>query len=153
MLRQIFMLADKTPCKKLCFCFEMKILPFSGILSLSLSLSLSLVHPVLTSTVYCFFGFYLFRYSLITIHSVKKNSTRTAVGVSDGMHPCFITYDARQMRHWWGLLQTTLCFPVTAQPGWFMCIPLGQRKAFLQFYTSFHLTCNSVIYSGMWENM
>ena len=25
--------------------------------------------------------FYLFRYSLITIHSVKKNSTRTAVGV------------------------------------------------------------------------
>ena len=41
----------------------------------------SIVHPVLTSRVYCFFVFYLFRYSLITIHSVKKNSTRTAVGV------------------------------------------------------------------------
>ena len=37
---------------------------------------------MLTSKVCCFFGvFYLFRYSLITIHSVKKNSTRTAVGV------------------------------------------------------------------------
>ena len=41
----------------------------------------SIVHRVLTSRVYCFFVFYLFRYSLITIHSVKKNSTRTAVGV------------------------------------------------------------------------
>ena len=43
----------------------------------------SIVHPVLTSRVYCFFFvvFNLFRYSLITIHSVKKNSTRTAVGV------------------------------------------------------------------------
>ena len=37
---------------------------------------------VLTSRVYCFFVFfYLCRYSLITIHSVKKNSTSTAVGV------------------------------------------------------------------------
>ena len=44
------------------------------------------------------------------------------------MHPCFITYDARQMRHWWGLLQTTLCFPVTAQPDWFMCIQLVRGK-------------------------
>ena len=41
----------------------------------------SIVHPVLTSRVYCFFVLYLFRYSLISIHSVKKNSTRTAVGV------------------------------------------------------------------------
>ena len=41
----------------------------------------SIVHPVLTSRVYCFFVFYSFRYSLITIHSVKKNSTRRAVGV------------------------------------------------------------------------
>ena len=43
----------------------------------------SIVHPVLTSRVYCcFFRFFnLFRYSLITIHSVKKNLTRTAVGV------------------------------------------------------------------------
>ena len=108
----------KVPCEKLCFCFEMKILPFSGILSevrsiveitkgvqskildhkflelgtyqpppplLSLSAHrswyTSIVHLVLTSRVYCFFVFYLFRYSLITIHSVKKNSTRTAVGV------------------------------------------------------------------------
>ena len=37
----------------------------------------SIVHPVLTSRVY----FFLFRYSLIPIHLVKKNSTRTAVGV------------------------------------------------------------------------
>ena len=41
----------------------------------------SIVHPVLTSREYCFFVLYLFRYSLISIHSVKKNSTRTAVGV------------------------------------------------------------------------
>ena len=109
----------KAPCEKLCFCFEMKILTFSGIpsevqsiveitkgvqskildhkflklwtyqprpspLSLSARRSwyTSIVRPVLTSRVYCFFVFlYLFRYSLITIHSVKKNSTRTAVGV------------------------------------------------------------------------
>ena len=107
----------KAPCEKLCFCFEMKILPFSGILSevrsiveitkgvqskildhkflklwtyhpppLTLSACrswyTSIVHPVLASRVYCFFVFiYLFRYSLITIHAVKKNSTRTAVGV------------------------------------------------------------------------
>ena len=38
----------------------------------------SIVHPVLTSRVYFF---YLFRYSLIPIHLVKNNSTRTAVGV------------------------------------------------------------------------
>ena len=119
----------------------------------------SIVHPVLTSRVYCFFFvfFNLFRYSLITIHSVKKNSTRQQWEsfwiLSGGMHPCFITYDARQMRHWWGLQQTTLCFPVTAQPDWFMCIPLGQRKTFLHFYTSFHLICNSAIYGGMRENM
>ena len=134
-------LQTKAPREKLCFCFEMKILPFSGILSevrsiveitkgvqskilnykflklwtyqpppppppphhpppppttpppppppplLSLSLSArrswytSIVHPVLTSRVYCFFVLYLFRYSLISIHSVKKNSTKTAVGV------------------------------------------------------------------------
>ena len=95
----------KAPCEKLCFCFEMKILPFSGILSevrsiveitkgvqskildheflkmwtyqpppplsllssLSSPLSLfarrswytSIVHPVLTSRVYCFFIFLL----------------------------------------------------------------------------------------------
>ena len=117
-------LQTKAPYEKLCFCFEMKILPFSGILSevrsiveitkgvqskildrkflklwthhppsplLSLSLSIylsahrswytSIVHPVLTSRVYCFIVFYLFRYSLISIHLVKENSTRTAVGV------------------------------------------------------------------------
>ena len=34
------------------------------------------------------------------------------------------------MWHWWGPLQTTLCFPVTAQPDKLMCIPLGQRKTF-----------------------
>ena len=56
-------------------------------LSLPLSLSArrswhtSIVHPVLTSTEYCFFVFYLIIYSLISIHSVKSNSTRTTVGV------------------------------------------------------------------------
>ena len=60
---------------------------------------------------------YLSRYSLISIHSIEKNSTRTAVVyipiLSDGMHPCFITDDAGQMRHWWGPLWTTIYFPVT----------------------------------------
>ena len=55
------------------------------------------------------------------------------------MHPCFITYDVK-LRHWWGLLQTTLCFPVTAQPDWFMCIPLGQRKTFLSCSVTPHST-------------
>ena len=100
------------PARSYVFCFEMKILPFSGILSevwsiveitkgvqskildrkflklwtyqppsppppLSLSLSAhkswytSIAHPVLTSRVYCFIVFYLFRYSLISIHLVK----------------------------------------------------------------------------------
>ena len=109
----------KAPCEKLCFCFEMKILPFSGILnevwsiveitkgvqskildhkflklwtyqppSTLLSLSLhagadtqALFTQCLPVEYILFFRFYLFRYSLITIHSVKKNSTRTAVGV------------------------------------------------------------------------
>ena len=111
----------KAPCEKLCFCFEMKILPFSGILSEVRSiveitkgvqskildhkflklwtyqppsplLSLSLHAGADTQALFTqclpvecigfFFGFFnLFRYSLITIHSVKKNSTRTAVGV------------------------------------------------------------------------
>ena len=69
----------------------------SHFLSLSLSLSLcsllsslctqELIHKhcspgaLLTSRVYCFFVLYLFSYSLISIHSVKKNSTRTAVEV------------------------------------------------------------------------
>ena len=108
-------LQTKAPWEKVCFCFEIKIFPFSGILSevrsivevtkgvqleipnhkfLKLwtyppppSLSprrswyASIVHPVLTSRVYCFLIFHLFRYSLISIHSVKNNSTRTAVGV------------------------------------------------------------------------
>ena len=55
--------------------------PLSLSLSACRSWYTSIVHPVLTSRVYCFFVFYSFRYSLITIHSVKKNSTRTAVGV------------------------------------------------------------------------
>ena len=106
------------PCEKLCFCFEMKILPFSGIPSEVQSIveitkgvqskildhkflklltyqppspsSLSLHAGADTQALFAqclpvecivFSFFYLFRYSLITIHSVKKNSTRTAVGV------------------------------------------------------------------------
>ena len=44
------------------------------------------------------------------------------------MHPCFTTYDAGQMRHWWEPLLTILCFPVAAQRDWLMYIPLGERK-------------------------
>ena len=55
----------------------------------------------------------------------------------------------------WGidedLYKKTLCFPVTAQPDWLMCIPLGQRKTFSKFDTSFCLFCNSAICSGMWD--
>ena len=32
-----------------------------------------------------------------------------------------------------------------------MCIPHGQSKTFLKFYTSFCLICNSAICSGMWD--
>ena len=107
-------LQTKAPHEKVCFCFEMKILPFSGILRLPFSCILSKVRSIVEitkvvqsksllctqeliqkhcptkhcptsayqlSVVWLFFVFYLFRYSLISIHSVKKNSTRTAVGV------------------------------------------------------------------------
>ena len=101
---------SQTKSEKLCFCFEMKILPFSGILSevrsiveitkgvqskildhkflklwtyqppsplLPLSLSArrswytSIVHPVLTSRVYCFFVF-LFIQILIDHYPLGK---------------------------------------------------------------------------------
>ena len=117
-------LQTKAPYEKLCFCFEMKILPFSGILSevrsiveitkgvqskildrkflklwthhppfpppppLSLFLSLhtgadtqALFTQCLPVECIVLSFFYLFRYSLISIHLVKENSTRTAVGV------------------------------------------------------------------------
>ena len=94
----------------------------------------SIVRLVLTSRVCGFFVFiYLFRYSLITIHSVKKNSTRTTVGVILNTLWWNAPMFYHLWCHWWGLLQTILCFPVTAQPDWFMCIPHGQRKTFLQF--------------------
>ena len=124
MLRQIFMLADKSTLWEAMLLFWDEDIAFLGhtkwstkhsgnnqrgtvkdtrsqvleavnisaptpLSSLSLSISLSahrswytsIVHPLLTSRVYCFIVFYLFRYSLISIHLVKKNSTRTAVGV------------------------------------------------------------------------
>ena len=122
MLRQIFMLADKSTLREAMLLFWDEDIAFRGhtkwstnhsgnnqrgtvkdtrftsswscehisprppsSLSLSLSARRSwythIVHPVLTSRVYCFLVFYLFGYSLITIHSVKQNSTRTAVGV------------------------------------------------------------------------
>ena len=112
-------LQTKAACEKLCFCFEMKILPFSGILSevrsiveitkgvqskildrnflklwtyqtpsplVSLSLhtgadTQALFTQCLPVECIVLLFFYLFRYSLISIHLVKKNSTRTAVGV------------------------------------------------------------------------
>ena len=119
MLRQIFMLADKSTLREAMLLFWDEDIAFLGHTKWSTkhsgnnqrysqrysiasswscehnsphppsSLSLSahrswytsIVHPVLTSKVYCFIAFYLFRYSLISIHLVKKNSTRTAVGV------------------------------------------------------------------------
>ena len=58
--------------------------------------------------------FYLFWYSLISIHSVEKNSTITAVVVIPNTlwlnAPMFNTYDVGQMWHWWGPLQTTFVF-------------------------------------------
>ena len=102
-------LQTKAPCKKLCFCFEMKILPFSCILSevrsiveitkgvqskildhkflklwtyqppspIPLSLPAhrswytSIVHPVLTSKVYCFFVF-LINQILVDLYPLSK---------------------------------------------------------------------------------
>ena len=113
MLRQIFMLADKSTLREAMLLFWDEDIAFLGhtkwstkhsgnnqrgtdkdtrsqVLeavnisappTLSLSHYTSIVHPVLTSRVYCFIVFYLFRYSLISIHLVMKNSTRTAVGV------------------------------------------------------------------------
>ena len=119
MLRQIFMLADKSTLREAMLLFWDEDIAFLGHTKWStkhsgnnqrgtvkdtrsqvleavnisapipppLSLSAhrswytSIFHPVLTSRVYCLIVFYLFRYSLISIHLVKKNSTRTAVGV------------------------------------------------------------------------
>ena len=103
-----------------------------------------IIHPVLTSsTVGCIFSlqdnlFYSFRYSLISIHSVEKKSTITAVVVI----PNTLWLDAPMFYHLW-------CRTVTAQPDWLMCIPLGQTKTFLKCYTSFCLICNSAICSGI----
>ena len=67
-----------------------------------------IIHLVLTSRAY-FFAlhdnlFYLFRYSLISIHSVEKNSTIPAVVVIPNTlwlnAPMFNTYDVGQMWHW-----------------------------------------------------
>ena len=73
----------------------------------------SIVHPVLTSIVYCFFGFfYLFRYSLISIHSVKKNSTRTAVGVILNT----LWWNAPRFYHLWCQTNATLMRTSTNNP-------------------------------------
>ena len=107
-----------------------------------------IIHPVLTSsTVGCIFSlldnlFSLFRYALISIYSVEKSSTITALIVI----PNTLRLDAPMFYYLW-------CRTVTAQPDWLMCIPLGQRKTFLKCYTSFHLICNSVICSGMWDDL
>ena len=121
MLRQIFMLADKSTLREAMLLFWDEDIVFLGhtkwstkhsgnnrmgtvnskildrkflklwtyqppsplLLSLSTHRSwyTSIGHPVLTSKVYCIIVFYLFRYLLISIHLVKKNSTRTTVGV------------------------------------------------------------------------
>ena len=179
------MLAGKSTSEKPCFCFEVKILHFyightkwSTVLA---AVEHSGPYPPLSACTSWYTSnagtipsftkclpvgrifslhdnlFYLFRYSLISIHSVEKNSTITAVVVITNTlwlnAPMFNTYDVEQMWHWWGPLQTTLCFPVTTQPDCLMCIPLGQMKTLLNYYTSFRLICNSAIWSGMWDDM
>ena len=72
-----------------------------------------IIHPVLTSsTVGCIFSlqddlFYSFRYSLISIHSVEKNSTITVVVVIANT----LRLDAPMFYHLW-------CQTVTAQSDW-----------------------------------
>ena len=57
-----------------------------------------IVHPVFTTSVYIFvFCLNLFRYSLIYIHSVEKNSTRTAVVVI----PNTLWWNAPMFYHLW----------------------------------------------------
>ena len=180
----------KAPCEKLCFCFEMKILPFSGILSevrsiveitkgvqskilhhkflklwtyqppsplLSLSLSLhtgadtqALFTQCLPVECIVFFRFILFNQILIDHYPLSKDEFNKN---SSGSH---FEYSLMECTHVLSPMTPDKCgidddfykqpfLPVPAQPDWFMCIPLGQRKTFLQFYTSFHLICNSAI--------
>ena len=110
--------------------------PFYLSLSARRSWYTSIVHPVLTSRVYCFFVF-LFIQILIDLYPLSKEEFNKN---SSGSH---FEYSLVECTHVLspmipdkcsideGLLQTTLCFPVTAQHDWFMCIPLGQRKTFL----------------------
>ena len=165
-------LQTKAPREKLCFCFEMKILPISGILSEVRSIleitkgaqSKILDHKFLKlwtyqpwppppslplhtgadtqalftqclSVEFIVFSvlFNLFRYSLISIHSVKKNSTRTVVGVTLNT----LWWNAPMFYHLWcqtnaALMRTSTNYPLFSSncTTWFMCVPHGQRKAF-----------------------
>ena len=142
MLRQIFMLADKSTLREAMLLFWDEDIAFLGHTKwstkhrgnnqrgtvkdtqspipppLSLSLSAhrswftSIVHPVLTSRVYCFIVFYLFRYSLISIHLVKKNSTRTAVGVILNT----ICWNAPMLYHLWCQTNAALVRTSTNNP-------------------------------------
>ena len=68
---------------------------------------------MLTSRVYCFFVFfYLFWYSLITVHSVKKNSTRTAVGIILNT----LWWNARMFYHLWCQTNVALMRTSTNNP-------------------------------------
>ena len=120
----------KGPCEKLCFCFEMKILPFSGILSELRSIveitkgvqSKILDHKFLK----------MWTYQPPTPHPTPTPPHPTT---PPPPHP------------------TPTPTPTPSPLSLFARIPLGQRKTFWQFYISFLLICNSAIYSGMWENM
>ena len=143
-------LQTKAPCEKLCFCFEMNIMPFSGMLSEVRSiveitkgvqlkildhmflklwtyeppsplLSLSLYAGAYTQALFAqclpvecivFSVFYLFRYSLIHIHLVKKNSTRTAVGVILNT----LCWNAPMFYHLWCLTNVALMRTSTNNP-------------------------------------
>ena len=120
----------------------------------------SIVHPVLTSRVYCFsFFFYLFSYSLITIHSVKKNSTRTAVGVIFNT----LWWNAPMFYHLWcqtnaALMRTSTNNPLfsSSSTTWLIHVhPTWSEENILVMLhiIPLDLQFNTAIYSGMWKNM
>ena len=153
MLRQIFMLADKSTLREAMLLFSDEDIAFLGHTKWStkhsgnnqrgtvkdtrsqvleavnisapipppLSLSAhrswytSIVHPVLTSRAYCCIVFYLFRYSLISIHLVKKNSTRTAMGVILNT----LWWNAPMFYHLWCQTNAALMRTSTSNPLFF----------------------------------
>ena len=182
------LIANKSNCEKLCFCFEMKILYFQGIQIDVLSMVEVTKHvqpkifdrkllqlwfiqaPISLSThtnwytssagkissVGCSYSIYLSRYSLIFTHPGENKFKNSCSTHSEYPHMECTNVLSLLMLDKCGIdedLHKQLCFPVTAQPDWLMCIPIGWRKTFLKCYTSFHLIGNSAICSDMWDDM